>query len=110
MGVYIKGMRMPRECKKCEYCSIGLTDIFCLQLKKVVVFDGRRLDDCPLVEVKEPHGRLIDADKLVRTLNEMSVEMRKDAVGDEEVNRATGIAMASKRTLGELTVIEAEGE
>ena len=57
MGVYIKGMEMPKSCGNCFF------DTHC---------DNWRLrnwgapppDDCPLVEVP-PHGRLIDADALV---------------------------------------------
>lgn len=69
MSVLIKGVEMPKTCSGCdlerfdEYemtheCPLiynGLTN-------KVRIFDRR--SDCPLVEVKTPHGRLIDADAL----------------------------------------------
>ena len=56
MGVYIKGMEMPKSCGNCFF------DTHC---------DNWRLrnwgapppDDCPLVPVP-PHGRLIDADEM----------------------------------------------
>lgn len=56
MGVYIKGMEMPKSCGNCFF------DTRC---------DNWRLrnwgapppDDCPLIEIP-PHGRLIDADAL----------------------------------------------
>ena len=59
MGVYIKGMEMPKSCGNCFF------DSHC---------DNWRLrnwgapppDDCPLVPVP-PHGRLIDADALTET-------------------------------------------
>ena len=45
----IKGMEMPRSCGK---CFVG---------DRTICADG-----CPLAEVKEPHGRLIDADEMIR--------------------------------------------
>ena len=73
MGVYVKGMKMPKECRECylleyyEYlgetqCSI--TRMMLAEREKPIPFDGRP-KWCPLVEVPEPHGRLIDADALL---------------------------------------------
>ena len=57
MGIYIKGMKMPKNCAECE-----LGDIVC-------EFDeDHAYIDCPLIGVSEPHGRLIDADKLLKNL------------------------------------------
>lgn len=62
MSIYIKGMDMPKGCYDCplldgEYgdCKVGATGLY----------DPYR-DDCPLTEVSEPHGRLIDADVLAK--------------------------------------------
>lgn len=54
MGVYIKDYDAP---KSCEYCDYELA--YMLQCK---YFTERESDGCPLVGVKTPHGRLIDAD------------------------------------------------
>lgn len=58
---------VPRDIpKECEYCPFnGHTK--CRMMP--IGFDeypliGRRPDWCPLIEVKEPHGRLIDADEI----------------------------------------------
>ena len=72
MGVYIKRMKMPKECRECylleyyEYlgetqCSV--TRRMLAERGKPISFDSRP-GWCPLVEVTEPHGRLIDADAL----------------------------------------------
>lgn len=69
MSVIVKGMEMPLNCALCERWSI----CECLKEYKdyesilYAVDDGDlvRADDCPLVELP-PHGRLIDADELVR--------------------------------------------
>lgn len=61
--IYIKGMAMPKGCYDCplldgEYgdCKVGATGLY----------DPYR-DDCPLTEVPESHGRLIDADALIES-------------------------------------------
>lgn len=81
MGVYIPGMEMPTNCRKCglmmncDDCE-GL-QCYCLPLKKSIgnlekfrdepcVLTDKRRDDCPLIPVPE-HGRLIDADALAES-------------------------------------------
>lgn len=56
MGVYIKGMEMPKSCWDCFACYDG----WCIINQKI---EGHRTvtHSCPLIEVP-PHGRLIDAD------------------------------------------------
>ena len=72
MGIYIKGMEMPKDCRECKmltyYSTSGcsMCDISGNALArnfKPIPFDGRP-DWCPLVEIPEPHGRLIDGDAL----------------------------------------------
>ena len=62
--ILIKNMEMPTNCLWCEIrdCSYG-NDLYL-----------ERPNDCPLVEVK-PHGRLIDADKLLQEGKELSKEV-----------------------------------
>lgn len=55
MGVYNPMAKMPRACGECE-------DRYKCKYTDMTI--PRRSDDCPLVEVKAPHGRLIDADEL----------------------------------------------
>lgn len=66
MGVYIKGMEMPQNCHECRlyegdiyYCSAAD--------KEIDISDSSegKCQFCPLVPVP-PHGRLIDADALMR--------------------------------------------
>ena len=101
MGVYIKGMKMPKECRECylleyyEYlgetqCSI--TRMMLAEREKPISFDGRP-SWCPLVEVPEPHGRLIDADALDYKLGASDRDIYVKYTLEEEP-----------------TVIEAEGE
>ena len=61
MGVYID-MEMPDNCDKCKI-RYGM---FCPVLNRFI--DEGRRHNCPLAEIPEPHGRLIDADKLNYTM------------------------------------------
>lgn len=56
MSIYIKGMAMPKNCDDCFLSRWDACNerFYCM------------FDDCPLVEVPVPHGRLIDVDKLLR--------------------------------------------
>ena len=65
MSLLIKGMKMPETCIDCEltYCdddfgkSCIFTDVPCLNL-------GRQ-NNCTLVDVPTPHGRLVDQEKVM---------------------------------------------
>ena len=61
MGVYIKGMEMPSDC---DYCPLSNGFGHCNAKHEGILSYVGRDEDCPLIEVTEPHGRLIDADKL----------------------------------------------
>ena len=101
MSVLIRGMKMPKECRECylleyyEYlgetqCSI--TRRMLAERGKPISFDSRPCW-CPLVEVPEPHGRLIDADALDYKLGASDRDIYVKYTLEEEP-----------------TVIEAEGE
>ena len=68
MSVLIK-MDMPKSCSECpcEYdsfrCNVTGTKFW--DIEDFDVFT-QRLPNCPLVEIKIPHGRLIDAEQLKR--------------------------------------------
>lgn len=77
MGVYIKGMEMPKSCHAC--CFFGQADIwesdfdgytksFCKRTgSQTYDYVDKFLPNCPLVPVS-PHGRLGDLDALCETL------------------------------------------
>ena len=68
-SILVRGMEMPKCCYDCPFIRASVVgDFYCVagngieeDLKKLY---ERRMSDCPLVEVKEPHGRLGDLDKL----------------------------------------------
>jgi len=67
MGVYIKGMDMPKSCCDCDIgvciCNRYYDPNFDINDTKI-----KRHPDCPLVEVKEPHGDLVDRAKLAHDM------------------------------------------
>lgn len=62
-GVYIKGLEMPERCEGCVFYSAIKIKPKCGLTGTVILGNGNaRLDNCPLIEVKSPHGDLIDRD------------------------------------------------
>lgn len=69
MGVYIKGMEMPKNCNECKFGTwSNLHQTACCKRHD---FDPcfkdhsreymeKRADFCPLVEIPEPYGTLVD--------------------------------------------------
>ena len=67
MSVLIKGMEMPGSCIQCKlWYLIPLADTYedICRVTGHRVNPYHRADDCPLIEVPEPHGDLIDRDAL----------------------------------------------
>ena len=68
MSVLIKGSIMPLMCEECP--CYDCDDYSCKATGRGVIeyrYDGRP-DNCPLVEIPTPHGRLIDADRLLESI------------------------------------------
>lgn len=68
MYAYLK-MEMPRTCYDCKLRRRNGLELICPVLERSYkIADTQvlfvREKDCPLIEVPEPHGRLIDADAL----------------------------------------------
>lgn len=68
MGVYIKGMEMPYSCLDCDFSKVQTyegTIRCCVPSEEsfgenVIDYVTARAQFCPLVEVKTPHGKLVD--------------------------------------------------
>ena len=59
MSVLIKDMRFPKSCYECNL------KVICDYASMNGWISNRRDSMCPLVEVKEPHGNLVDLDQMV---------------------------------------------
>ena len=70
MSILIRGMEMPKSCYACDFSfpstdSEGGVYTICTALQEEILpLLLERQEDCPLVEVATPHGKLIDADAI----------------------------------------------
>lgn len=114
MSVIIKGMEMP---EKCQYCCLlryyhENGNIWCnannalLRQGWYTEIDIKRPETCPLVEIPEKHGRLIDVDDAMVTLTSAleKATKEKDDVKAFTIGAIEGFLEASP------IVIEAEGQ
>ena len=126
MSVLIRGMNMPYGCANCPYMggavydSKGKAHYFCnvdvegirgtdVTNEVIAMYEGEELSFpsfCPLVEVKEPHGRLIDADVPLEKVSKM---MQEPDYQHEGENWMVGLIMARDAIDEADTIIEAEG-
>ena len=62
MSILIKGMTRPKNCFECHLAKcIDDGRAGCVSDDKI--HNASKPVNCPLVEIPEPHGRLIDADR-----------------------------------------------
>lgn len=64
MSLLINGMDMPKNCYHCRFNYDGL----CHALRSSFTYIHENDISCPLFEIPTPHGRLIDADRLIAVL------------------------------------------
>ena len=75
MGFYVN-LEMPKDCPMCPFahydmfntfrgCDITRGKRWAVTNDKDYAESSTRPDWCPLIEVPEPHGRLIDGDKVL---------------------------------------------
>lgn len=66
MAVLIKGMEMPYNCWDCSL--LNASSCPCKNYSSALEYTTNRHHNCPLIEIPEPHGRLIDADALMKRM------------------------------------------
>ena len=116
MSVLIKGMNTPKRCFDCMFCRSTLSGSFCIALHGLSVTSMGIRTDCPLVELPEKHGDLIDRDEFLKHMN-TAIAMMSDMMKAMGAEGDKGMQMELKayRDIGNgvkdmTTVIEAEGE
>lgn len=111
MSVLIKGMEMPKCCAECEWHEYYGGDYDWVHACKRTVTmpienaETERANDCPLIEVPTPHGRLIDADVPLEKVSKM---MQEPDYQHEGENWMVGLIMARDAIDEADTIIEAE--
>lgn len=115
MSILIKGMQMPDNCDVCIFSDwSNLHQTSCCKLKAYepgfqdysIAYRTQRSNICPLVELPEHHGRLIDADRLMRVYEDR-LEKVADRYGVDS-SEAGILSGAMKLLMIELGIIEAE--
>ena len=103
---------VPREKPKCYNCPFRTLDYCGLLIEHdcvtVNVNEMTVSKYCPLVEIPTPHGRLVDADKLMMSL----ADWWYSSFGEEETDEAKAIRKVLdkiEQSLDEVAIIEAEG-
>ena len=99
MSVLIKGIKIPKSCGVCIFDDYG----HCIMTKRYSGGSAThgRASFCPLVELPEKHGRLVDADALIAKYGDWYTEE------GTETGFIGTIGMLLKDAP---TVVEAEGE
>lgn len=103
MGIYLRNMEMPQKCGQCKLYHIEYP-MYCMAVEghRTVgaPYGMPRPNWCPLIEVKIPHGRLIDADELKSKFRHGGGNSDEDSAWISTIRRF--ITQAD-------TIIEAEG-
>lgn len=103
LSILLSDMEMPKSCNNCRFSDWHGDSFWCIALggspikHSLLTEDNYKFENCPLIEIPTPHGRLIDADKIEYHF---------------EVNENTAMEGCEFVTKGEIsrvpTVIEAE--
>lgn len=102
MGIYIKNMKMPKNCRECFACKAELSPE-----KKVIYVCCFAKTDCPLVPVPE-HGRLVDA-RYIDSENDRFFDMSQASEEFDEHASAYAYSLIANILANAPTIIPAEG-
>ena len=110
MSVIVKGMEMPPSCYLCGLTDTSFIHCEAFSRRKLLEDDceERRPNWCPLVELPEKHGRLIDADELWNKMSKYTDnEGAKFPYGDDDsmIHRDSACFMIESA----YTILKAEG-
>lgn len=98
MSTIIKGLSMPKNCLLCPCCvgeGIGAgRQHYCQAIDdEPCVSETYRPKNCPLIEIPTPHGRLIDADKLIAFITN-GLNRKENPMGFDAIEILTEIEYA----------------
>lgn len=109
MGLYIKGMEMPSKCIRCPVNVYGRCLVNDDKDVSKATADAVRDKDCPLVEIAEPHGRLIDGDGLIAYCKDFA-DMYKDSSLRTDKARRDELLAVIGEIINMPIVVRASGE
>jgi hypothetical protein len=82
MGVYIKDMKMPESCGKCDF---NVSSLYCKRTRSEIDRDyeyRERLSDCPISALPDKHGRLIDENEVRIVMNWLLTQQQRPTWND----------------------------
>ena len=119
MSVLIKGMEMPKTCCQCDLKfydpekrwdenSIEQIGAWVCKRTREIIWNTQRGENCPLVEIPTPHGRLVDADAMIEGLMKCA---KNPPAGDTEAAWFYLFSALFSAKIAEAcpTIIDAEG-
>lgn len=113
MSILVRNVEMPKDCRECRlmeyHNSTGKTwcapaDGLLAEDFRPIPFDGRP-EWCPLVEIKTPHGDLIDRDAFFSGLSHEDIQFSFHVDGT-----FVDVTKINKILQNQPVVVEAEGE
>ena len=82
MSVFVKGLKMPKNCNSCYFNLSSLRcEITHSEIDRDFEYHGR-LSDCPLTELPEHHGRLIDENEVRTVINWLLTQPQRPTWND----------------------------
>ena len=107
MSVIVKNMKMPQKCYECDF-EYSIYHCPLVHEDTDEVRSTKRLDGCPLVELPEKHGKLIDANDLIDYCKHYANMLKDSSLATDKARRDELISV-----IGEIinmnAIIEAEG-
>ena len=86
MSVLIRGMKMPKRCKTCQFSGFGgirgELHVCMFTGENQPTLSQERMSGCPLIELP-PHGRLIDTDELAKEI--LTLQKYRFSIEDPEI-------------------------
>ena len=101
--VLVKGMKMPKNCAVCPLRVDGLHTFQCMRLLgRAYTYElaEQRQEDCPLGELPDNHGRIVDLDRILDWLinEKRAFSMKTSAIIAKALKSAPTILEASNKT------------
>ena len=79
MSLIIKGLDMPKNCFQCSFndgifCALIDNDTDAFIKNNPTEQSTKVLDNCPLIEIPTPHGRIVDYDRIFKNCTDIFEE------------------------------------
>ena len=111
MSLFINSkVHLPSSCEKCPFNYADMSTGICTAADKTIdtrTYGRKRHPDCPITEIPTPHGRLVDADNLVKVLQN-TLDNYPDNYNDRKTVEKLIVAVCKRYIENAPTIIEAE--